>query len=45
MGNPRVRPPRLQLVGEELEQTNRIIRDALRSRPQPVGGYAFTGRK
>jgi 4-hydroxy-tetrahydrodipicolinate synthase len=45
MGNPRVRPPRLQLVGEELEQTNRIIRDALRSRPQPVGGYALTSRK
>ena len=45
MGNPRVRPPRLQLVGGELEHTGRIIRDALRSRPQPVGGYALTGRK
>jgi hypothetical protein len=45
MGNPRVRPPRLQLVGGELEQTTRIIRDALRSRPQPVGSYALTGRK
>src|ERR1700722_4952071 len=45
MGNPRVRPPRLQLVGGELEQIKSVIRDALHSRPQPVGGYAFTGRK
>jgi 1-pyrroline-4-hydroxy-2-carboxylate deaminase len=40
MGNPRVRPPRLQLVGDELEQAGKIIRDALRSRPQPVESYA-----
>jgi 4-hydroxy-tetrahydrodipicolinate synthase len=33
MGSPRVRPPRLELVGEELEQTRKIIRDALRNRP------------
>jgi 4-hydroxy-tetrahydrodipicolinate synthase len=33
MGNPRVRPPRLELVGRELEQTRKIICDALRSRP------------
>src|SRR5579863_1848241 len=42
MGNSRVRPPRLELVGRELEQTRRIIRDALRSCPQLVGGYALT---
>jgi 4-hydroxy-tetrahydrodipicolinate synthase len=37
MGNPRVRPPRLELVDDELEQTRRVINDALRSRPQLVG--------
>ena len=36
MGNFRVRPPRLALVGTELEQTRKIICDALQSRPQPV---------
>lgn len=37
MGNPRVRPPRLELVEDDLDQTRKIIRDALRSRPQAVG--------
>jgi hypothetical protein len=32
-----VRPPRLELVDDELEQTRRVIHDALRSRPQLVG--------
>jgi 1-pyrroline-4-hydroxy-2-carboxylate deaminase len=45
MGNPRVRPPRLELVGDQLEQNRRIIRDALRSRPQPVGSYALPNGK
>ncbi|HEX4782830.1 MAG TPA: dihydrodipicolinate synthase family protein [Candidatus Sulfotelmatobacter sp.] len=36
MENPRVRPPRLELVGEELERTRRIIHDALQARPQAV---------
>ncbi|HZQ93946.1 MAG TPA: dihydrodipicolinate synthase family protein [Candidatus Sulfotelmatobacter sp.] len=36
MGNARVRPPRLPLTGEELEQASRAIHHALRSRPQPV---------
>jgi 4-hydroxy-tetrahydrodipicolinate synthase len=45
MGNPRVRPPRLELVGEELEQARTIICDALRSRPQTVGSYALSDRK
>jgi 1-pyrroline-4-hydroxy-2-carboxylate deaminase len=45
IGNARVRPPRLELVGNELEQTRKIIRDALRSRPQPVGTYALPNRK
>jgi len=45
MGNPRVRPPRLELVGSELEQTRKIICDALRSRPRPVNAYALPNRK
>lgn len=34
MGNTRVRPPRLEIVGEELEETLRIIDQALRTRPE-----------
>lgn len=45
MGNSRVRPPRLELVGQELEQARKIIRDALRTRPQPVGIYALPTAK
>jgi len=33
MGNARVRPPRLELVGEELDQAKAVIRTALESRP------------
>ncbi|MGA8433126.1 MAG: dihydrodipicolinate synthase family protein [Candidatus Sulfotelmatobacter sp.] len=33
IGNSRVRPPRLELVGDELDRTRSIIREALRSRP------------
>jgi 1-pyrroline-4-hydroxy-2-carboxylate deaminase len=40
MGNPRVRPPRLELVGDELKHTQRIIRDALQSKPQSTNSYA-----
>ena len=36
MGNARVRPPRLQLTGAELEDTLRVIRHALSNRPSPV---------
>ncbi len=45
MGNARVRPPRLELVGSELEQARRTIRDTLRARPQPVGAYALPSGK
>jgi 4-hydroxy-tetrahydrodipicolinate synthase len=45
IGNSRVRPPRLQLVGDELEQTKKVIGDALRSRPQAVNHYAMPNRK
>lgn len=34
MGNSRVRPPRLQLIGSELEETRTIIREALDNRPK-----------
>lgn len=44
MGNARVRPPRLELAGSELERTLGIIRAALRSRPQPATPYAMSGR-
>lgn len=33
MGNARVRPPRLEIVGEELAQTLKIIEIALKTRP------------
>lgn len=45
VGNPRVRLPRLQLAGAELEQTRKIIRDALRTRPLPVSAYALPDGK
>jgi 4-hydroxy-tetrahydrodipicolinate synthase len=45
MGNARVRPPRLELVGQELEQTRNTIRGALRARPQTVGSYALPHAK
>lgn len=34
MGNSRVRQPRLPLIGAELEQARRVIREALASRPK-----------
>lgn len=45
MGNARVRAPRLELAGEELAQTRKLIQDALRQRPQPVGSYALPNGK
>jgi dihydrodipicolinate synthase/N-acetylneuraminate lyase len=45
MGSTRVRPPRLELVGTELEQTKKIIREALRTRPDSVSSYALPNRK
>jgi 4-hydroxy-tetrahydrodipicolinate synthase len=45
IGNSRVRPPRLELVGKDLEQTKSMIRGALQSRPQSVGSYALPNRK
>ena len=34
MGSARVRPPRLEIIGEELDETMRIINKALRTRPE-----------
>jgi 1-pyrroline-4-hydroxy-2-carboxylate deaminase len=45
IGNSRVRAPRLELVGDELHQTRKIIHDALRLRPQSAGSYALPTRK
>jgi 4-hydroxy-tetrahydrodipicolinate synthase len=44
-GNTRVRPPSLELTGDTLEQTRKIIRAALRSRPQSVGYCALPNGK
>jgi 1-pyrroline-4-hydroxy-2-carboxylate deaminase len=41
IGNSRVRPPRLELVGRELEHNKKVIGDALQSRPQSVGSFAL----
>jgi 4-hydroxy-tetrahydrodipicolinate synthase len=45
IGNARVRPPRLELIGRELAEAQKIIHDALRSRPQSVGQYALPNGK
>jgi 1-pyrroline-4-hydroxy-2-carboxylate deaminase len=44
MGNTRVRPPRLELTGNELEQARKLIREALRTRPELVNSYAIPNR-
>jgi 4-hydroxy-tetrahydrodipicolinate synthase len=45
IGNSRVRPPRLELVGKELEHNKKIIHGALQSRPQRTGRVALHGGK
>jgi hypothetical protein len=42
MGNARVRPPRLELVDAELQQTQAIIRRALASRPASTSSVSTT---
>jgi 4-hydroxy-tetrahydrodipicolinate synthase len=42
IGNSRVRPPRLELAGHELQQVVDLIRDVLRSRSETTREYAFT---
>ena len=34
MGNERVRPPRLELVGEEREKALKLIRESIESKPE-----------
>lgn len=41
MGSARVRPPRLELAGRELDEAKKIIHQAMHSRPQQVGAYAL----
>jgi len=45
IGNSRVRPPRLELVGSELEKNRKLIRDALQRKPPSVASYALPERK
>lgn len=44
MGNSRVRPPRLELSGDQLKQTRKIIREALQSRPQSANHVLPRGK-
>jgi 4-hydroxy-tetrahydrodipicolinate synthase len=44
MGNPRVRPPRLELSGEKLKQVQKTIRAALGTRPQLLNGQAVPAK-
>lgn len=44
MGNSRVRPPRLELGGKALDEVKKIIKEALRSRPQWVNGPAVPAK-
>lgn len=45
IGNARVRQPRLELDGSELQQARQIIQAALRSRPKDVQSSMFAGGK
>jgi dihydrodipicolinate synthase/N-acetylneuraminate lyase len=44
IGNARVRPPRLELVGKELEHAKKVIGEALQSRPRALCSLALSGR-
>lgn len=44
-GHARVRPPRLELMGEDLKQARKIIQEALSSRPQTANAFALPNRK
>jgi 1-pyrroline-4-hydroxy-2-carboxylate deaminase len=45
MGNARVRPPRLELAGPEIDEIRKTIRHALQHRPQFTTVYALPDRK
>jgi 4-hydroxy-tetrahydrodipicolinate synthase len=44
MGNARVRPPRLELMGDKLVQVQRTIKEALLLRPEPANGRAVPAK-
>jgi 4-hydroxy-tetrahydrodipicolinate synthase len=45
MGNSQVRPPRLELEGNELSETRKLIRETLQSKPRAVASYALPNGK
>jgi 4-hydroxy-tetrahydrodipicolinate synthase len=45
MGNARVRPPRLELVADELAPARKVICEALQARPESAHSYALQNRK
>jgi 4-hydroxy-tetrahydrodipicolinate synthase len=45
IGNARVRTPRLELIGDELQSAKTIIRTALQSRPKDSISTTFVGGK
>jgi 4-hydroxy-tetrahydrodipicolinate synthase len=45
IGNSRVRPPRLELAGDEFERARKVIRDALHSRPDSIPTQALPRRR
>jgi len=45
MGTARVRPPRLELAGRELDQARKVIQEALRTRPESAMSYGLSNRK
>jgi 1-pyrroline-4-hydroxy-2-carboxylate deaminase len=45
MGNARVRPPRLEFIGDELKAVRKTISDALAAKPRAAGEYALPNKK
>jgi dihydrodipicolinate synthase/N-acetylneuraminate lyase len=45
MGTARVRPPRLELAGSEMDQARKVIQQALRTRPESAMSYGLSNRK
>ena len=44
MGNPRVRPPRLELIGDKLDEVRRTVRETLKARPVVANGQAVPAK-
>jgi 1-pyrroline-4-hydroxy-2-carboxylate deaminase len=44
IGNPRVRPPRLELAGNKLREIQKTIKETLSTRPQLVNGQAVPAK-